>query len=69
MNPREIILKVLKGERPDRIPVALVGGGMWSVHHHGISFEEMAKDASKMSGMLVAMAETLGSDIVYAGSG
>lgn len=69
MNPREIILKVLNGERPDRIPVALVGGGMWSVYHYGITFEEMAKDAAKMAGMLVAIADAVRSDIVYAGSG
>ena len=68
-SPRETILKALKGERTGRIPAALVGGGMWSVYHHGISFEEMAADASKMSGMLVAMAHKLRSDIVYAGSG
>lgn len=69
MSPREIILRALKGERGERVPVALVGGGMWSVYHYGISFEEMAKDATKMTGMLVDMAEKLRSDIVYVGSG
>ncbi|MFO0752533.1 MAG: uroporphyrinogen decarboxylase family protein [Thermodesulfovibrionales bacterium] len=69
MTPREVILRALSGGRAERIPAALVGGGMWSVHHYGITFEEMAGDAVKMAGMLVEMAGRLRSDIVYVGSG
>jgi len=69
MTPKEAILKTLNGERTERVPVALVGGGMWSSHHYGVTFEELSGNASLMSDMLVKMSNTLRSDIVYAGSG
>lgn len=69
MSPKEAILKALNGERADRVPVSLIGGGMWSTHHAGVSFREMAEDVQKMTDLLLKMAEVLRSDIVYAGSG
>ncbi|MDP7355527.1 MAG: hypothetical protein QGE94_10710 [Desulfobacterales bacterium] len=35
MTPREVILKAFDGGKPDRIPVALMGGGMWSAYNYG----------------------------------
>jgi len=69
MEPREIILKAFEGGKPDRMPVTLFGGGMWSIHNWGSTFEDLATDAEKMTQMLVDMSEKLQSDIVYAGSG
>ncbi|HEA66257.1 MAG TPA: hypothetical protein ENI07_05470, partial [Desulfobacterales bacterium] len=69
MEPREIILKAFEGGKPERMPVTLFGGGMWSIHNWGSTFEDLASDAEKMTGMLVDMSEKLQSDIVYAGSG
>jgi uroporphyrinogen decarboxylase len=69
MTPKEIILAALRGEKPGRVPVALVGGGMWSVRDYGVSFRDLSRDAPRMASMLVEMAEKLRSDIVYAGSG
>lgn len=69
MEPREIILKAYEGGKPDRIPVTLFGGGMWSINNWGSTFEGLAADAEKMTQMLVDMSEKLQSDIVYAGSG
>jgi uroporphyrinogen decarboxylase len=69
MKPKEVIMMTLTGELPERVPAALMGGGMWSVYHHGANFEDLSVDAVKMSDMLVEMAGVLQSDIVYVGSG
>ncbi len=64
-----VITKALKGEKADRIPAALIGAGMWSVHHFGVSFEQISTDPSLMSRMIIEMAARLESDIVYVGAG
>ena len=46
MTPKEVVFKTLNGEPTDRVPVALVGGGMWSSHHYGVTFEELSGNAS-----------------------
>ncbi len=69
MTPKEIIHTALRGGRPDRVPVALIGGGMWSVHHYGTTFRDLSLDSRAMTSMLVDMAGRLRSDIVYVGSG
>jgi uroporphyrinogen decarboxylase len=69
MTAREIILKAFEGGKPDRVPVTLFGGGMWSIKEFGTTFKDLSLDAQKMSDMLVSMSGTLLCDIVYAGSG
>jgi len=69
MTSREIILKAFEGGKPDRVPVSLFGGGMWSIKDYGSSFKDLSLDAGKMSDMLVSMSGRLLCDIVYAGSG
>ena len=69
MTPREVILKAFGGGKPDRIPVALMGGGMWSAYHYGTTLMDLLTNSSRMSDMLVEMSGKLKSDIVYAGSG
>lgn len=69
MTPREAVLNALMRQPTGRIPAALVGGGMWSVHHYGTTFEDLSRDPVRMSDMLVEMSGRLRSDIVYVGSG
>jgi len=69
MTPREIILQAFDGGKPERVPVTLFGGGMWSIKGFDSSFEELSTDAAKMSDMLETLADKLLCDIVYAGSG
>ena len=69
MTSREIILKAFEGGNPERVPVTLFGGGMWSIKDFGSSFEKLSNDAHQMSDMLVSMSGKLLCDIVYAGSG
>jgi uroporphyrinogen decarboxylase len=69
MTSREMILKAFEGGKPDRVPVTLFGGGMWSIKDYGTTFKDLSLDAQKMSDMLVSMSGKLLCDIVYAGSG
>ena len=69
MKPREVILKAFEGGKPDRVPAALFGAGMWSIKAFGSTFKDLSQDAEKMSDMLVSMSGRLLCDIVYAGSG
>ncbi len=69
MTPREVLLKAYEGGKPERVPATMFGAGMWSIKHWGTTFQELSKDAGKMSRMLIEMSDKLRSDIVYAGSG
>ncbi len=69
MKPREIILSAFEGGKPERVPVTLFGGGMWSIKDFGTTFQDLAADAQKMTEMLVKESERLLCDVVYAGSG
>jgi uroporphyrinogen decarboxylase len=69
MTPRETILKAFEMGRPERVPVTLFGGGMWSIKDFGTSFEAIALDPAKMTEMCVVEADKIRSDVVYVGSG
>ncbi len=69
MRPKEIVLKTLEGAKAERVPAALVGGGMWSSYQYGATLSELSTHPARMSDMLVKTALKLQSDIVYAGSG
>ncbi len=69
MTPKEVMLTAFEGGKPERVPVTLFGGGMWSIHNYGTTFEELSTNPDKMTDMLITMSEKLQCDIVYAGSG
>src|SRR5512135_3616922 len=69
MEPREIILKAFEGGKPERVPVTVFGGGMWSIKDYGSSFEELGRDASKMADMCITESDKIRSDVIYVGSG
>jgi uroporphyrinogen decarboxylase len=69
MTPRETILKAFQLGKPERVPVTLFGGGMWSIKDYGTTFEELAGNAEKMADMCCVEAEKIRSDVVYVGSG
>ena len=69
MTPKEIVLSAFEGGKPERVPVTLFGGGMWSIHNWDSTFEALSTDVDKMTRMLIDSSEKLGCDIVYPGSG
>lgn len=69
MDRREIIKRVLRGERSDRIPRALFGGGRWAYQQAGLTFEKLIDDPEKVAHALAVLYSELDTDIVFAGSG
>jgi uroporphyrinogen decarboxylase len=69
MTPRETMLKAFEMGKPERIPVTLFGGGMWSIKDYGTTFEALSQNVEKMVDMCVTEAEKIRSDVVYVGSG
>ena len=69
MTPRETIIKAFELGKPERVPVTLFGGGMWSIKDYGTSFEELATNVDKNVDMCVTEAAKIRSDVVYVGSG
>ena len=69
MKPKQIVLKAFDGGKPDRVPVALMGGGMWGAYHYETTLKDLSTDVAGMTDMIVSMAHEVQSDIVYVGSG
>ncbi len=44
MKPKQVVLKAFDGGNPDRVPVALMGGGMWEAYHYGTTLKELSTD-------------------------
>ena len=69
MNSRESIKRVLRGERGDRIPRALFGGGRWAYQQAGLKIEKLKDDPAGFAERLAVLYTGLDTDIVFAGSG
>ncbi len=69
MKPKEVILKAFEKGKPERVPVTVFGGGMWSIRDYGTSFEEISENIDKMVDMCVSESDKIRSDVVYVGSG
>ncbi len=69
MTPKQTILNAFDFRKTARAPVALVGGGMWTTHQFGVTFESICRNPVQMSDMLVKTATRIMSDIIYVGSG
>ncbi len=66
---REFISRVLQGERSERLPRALFGGGRWSYRQTGLKIEELDKNPDRFAETLSGFFEGLDTDIVFLGSG
>lgn len=69
MNGKEIVLSAFDFKKTERIPAAIFGGGVWTYQRYGEEPEKLVKNPGRMSEIVVDVAEKIGSDIVYAGSG
>ncbi len=69
MTPKEVIFRAFELGKPERVPVALFGGGMFTMYNTGNSFESLAEDAKRMADMIISFSKKSLSDIVYVGSG
>ena len=69
MTNKEAILTAYARGVPDRVPVTIFGGGVWTIFHAGSTFAEFYKDPDKMADQLMKTNEELDMDIIYCGSG
>lgn len=69
MKPKEIVLEAFDLGEPERVPAAIFGGGMWTVHSSGSTFMDLVSDPEKYAKVVISTADKLQSDIVYVGSG
>jgi len=69
MTGRDIVLKAIERQPTPRPPVAWFGGGMWSIHQHGSTFEKLSRDPEGLARMNIETFGAFRPDIVYVGSG
>ena len=66
---REFIRRVLQGERSERLPRALFGGGRWSYRQTNLKIEDLDKNPDRFAETLSSFFGELDTDIVFLGSG
>ena len=70
MTRKETALNALHGERTDRLPVAILSGGVWMFKRRGMSIGESVRVAPSLAAEIVAETyKEIGSDILWTGSG
>jgi len=69
VDRRESIKRVLQGERSERLPRALFGGGRWAYRQMGLTAAKLADDPDGFAEILAGLYAELDTDIVFAGSG
>jgi uroporphyrinogen decarboxylase len=69
MNRRDIISRVLQGERSKRLPRALFGAGLWAYRQTGLRIESLSRNPVRFAETLAGFFGALDTDIVFAGSG
>jgi uroporphyrinogen decarboxylase len=65
----EFIKRVLQGERSERLPRALFGGGLWAYWQAALKIEDLDKHPSRFAETLADFLGELATDIVFPGSG
>jgi len=69
VNGRDLIARVLRGERVDRVPRAVFGGGLWSYRQTGLTIAALREDPVRFGDRLAALWAGIDTDIVFLGSG
>jgi uroporphyrinogen-III decarboxylase len=66
---RELIGRVLRGERAGRLPRAVFGGGLWSYRQAGLAIGSLRDDPAAFGDRLADVWAGIDTDIVFVGSG
>lgn len=66
---RDSIHRVLRGERVERLPRAVFGGGLWSYRQAGLAIETLRDDPAGFGDRLADFWAGIDTDIVFLGSG
>ncbi len=69
MTSRDLIWRVLWGERVERLPRAIFGGGRWAWLQTGLAIRDLDRDPQRFADRIAGLFRELDTDIVFAGSG
>lgn len=69
LNRRTSIARVLRGERGERLPRAVFGGGLWSYRQAGLAIGMLLYDPVSFGDRLAELWAGIDTDIVFLGSG
>ncbi|WP_457554508.1 uroporphyrinogen decarboxylase family protein [Candidatus Pyrohabitans sp.] len=69
MRPRDIILEAFELGTPERVPVVIYGGGMWTIKNAGRTFQDFVGRPEEYAETIIKTARLVRSDMVYPGSG
>lgn len=69
MTGKQIALMALEGRPTPRLPVTLVAGGSWYVHHAGQSFAEIKQDPAALAQVFIKAYQDIGHDLLWTGAG
>lgn len=69
LNRRDSIARVLRGERVERLPRAVFGGGLWAYRQAGLAVGTLLDDPVGFGDRLAELWAGIDTDIVFLGSG
>jgi uroporphyrinogen decarboxylase len=69
LDRQHFITRVLRGERVERLPRAVFGGGLWSYRQAGLAIETLQDDPVSFGDRLADLWAGIDTDIVFLGSG
>ncbi len=68
MTGREIARLAFEIKPTPRVPVTIIGGGAWAVHHLGKTFAGIKNDPAQIAGAFLRYYRLCGHDLVWMGS-
>ena len=68
MTGREVVQMAFELKRPPRVPVTLIGGGAWAVHHGGTTFAKIKNDPRQIADVFLRFSRQFDLDLLWTGS-
>ncbi len=68
MTGREIAQMAFDLKKPPRVPVTLIGGGAWAVHHAGKTFGQIKNDPKQIADVFIRFYNLFQNDLIWTGS-
>jgi len=68
MTGREIAQMAFDLKKSPRVPVTLIGGGAWAVHHAGKTFGQIKNDPKQIADVFIRFFRLFQNDLIWTGS-
>lgn len=69
MNPKDNLIKAIRLEKPERLPVTILSGGVWTFNNRGYTLKELEGKSALIAELIAETNEKVKSDVVWVGSG